>query len=60
MNTIAASELILDKRGAIYHLGVRPEKIANTILLVGDPDRVAKVSAHFDRISKWKVLPSMD
>lgn len=50
MNTIAASELILDKRGAIYHLGVRPEEIANTILLVGDPDRVSKVSAHFDRI----------
>lgn len=50
MNTIAASELIIDKRGAIYHLGVRPEEIANTILLVGDPDRVSKVSAHFDRI----------
>jgi uridine phosphorylase len=50
MNKIAASELIIDKRGAIYHLGVRPEEIANTILLVGDPDRVSKVSAHFDRI----------
>lgn len=50
MNTIPESELILDKRGAIYHLGVRSEEIADTILLVGDPDRVKKVSRHFDRI----------
>jgi len=50
MKAIAPSELILDKRGAIYHLGVRPEEIAQTIILVGDPDRVSKVSAHFDRI----------
>lgn len=50
MNRIPESELILDKRGAIYHLGVRPEEIADTILLVGDPDRVKKVSKHFDRI----------
>lgn len=39
--------MILDKRSAIYQLGVRPEEIANTILLVGDPDRASKVSAHF-------------
>lgn len=50
MNRIPESELILDKRGAIYHLGVRPEEIADIILLVGDPDRVKKVSKHFDRI----------
>ncbi len=50
MNRIPESELILDRRGAIYHLGVRPEEIANTILLVGDPDRVKKVSRHFDKI----------
>ena len=50
MNRIPESELILDSRGAIYHLGVRPEEIANTILLVGDPDRVKKVSRHFDEI----------
>mgnify|MGYP001551913684 CR=1 FL=1 len=50
MNMIPESELILDKRGAIYHLGVRPEEMADTILLVGDPDRVKKVSRHFDRI----------
>lgn len=50
MNRIPESELILDKRGAIYHLGARPEEIASTILLVGDPDRVKKVSQHFDSI----------
>lgn len=50
MERIPESELILDKRGAIYHLGVRPEEIANTIILVGDPDRVEKVSKYFDRV----------
>ena len=50
MTPIAESELILDKRGAIYHLGLLPEEMAETILLVGDPDRVEKVSAHFDGI----------
>jgi len=50
MNRIPESELIIDKRGGIYHLGVRSEEIADTIILVGDPDRVKKVSNHFDRI----------
>ncbi|MGE7776278.1 nucleoside phosphorylase [Chitinophaga sp. NPDC101104] len=47
---IAASELILNARGAVYHLDVRPEEIAHTIITVGDPDRVANVSKHFDRV----------
>jgi uridine phosphorylase len=47
---IAESELILDKRGAIYHIGARPEEVAQTIILVGDPDRVPIVSKHFDSI----------
>lgn len=50
MNRIAESELILNSRGAIYHLDLRPEEISNTILLVGDPDRVKEVSKHFDSI----------
>ncbi len=55
MYRIPESELILDKRGAIYHLGVRPEEIAPTILLVGDPDRVKVVSRYFDRIEfEWQ------
>jgi len=47
---IPPSELILNPDGSIYHLKLRPEHIAPTILLVGDPDRVAKVSKYFDRI----------
>lgn len=55
MIPIAESELILDTRGGIYHLGIRPEEMAETILLVGDPDRVKKVSRHFDSIEfKWQ------
>ena len=50
MNPIEESELILNSRGAVYHLDLRPEEIAHTIILVGDPDRVKKISTHFDNI----------
>jgi uridine phosphorylase len=50
MQPIAESELIINPRGAIYHLDLRPEELATTIITVGDPDRVAIVSRHFDRI----------
>jgi len=50
MHKIAESELILNSRGAIYHLDVRPEELAETIIIVGDPERVKKVSKHFDSI----------
>ena len=50
MQPIAGSELIINSRGAIYHLDVRPEEIANTIITVGDPERVKEVSKHFDSI----------
>ncbi len=50
MNSIAASELIINNRGAIYHINCRPEEIARTIITVGDPDRVDEVSKHFDHI----------
>lgn len=50
MNTIAASELIINPRGAVYHLDVRPEELATNVITVGDPDRVAMVSKHFDTI----------
>lgn len=48
MNRIAESELIINDRGAVYHINCRPEEIAGTILTVGDPDRVKEVSKHFD------------
>lgn len=50
MNRIAESELIINSRGAVYHLNLRPEELAQTIITVGDPDRVAEVSKHFDHI----------
>lgn len=50
MNRIAESELIINSRGAIYHLNCRPEEIAATIVTVGDPERVKEVSKYFDKI----------
>jgi uridine phosphorylase len=50
MNKIADSELIINSRGAVYHLDLRPEEIASTVFTVGDPGRVQQVSRHFDSI----------
>lgn len=50
MNRIAESELIITPQGSVYHLDLRPEEIAPTVVLVGDPDRVKEVSKHFDSI----------
>ena len=50
MQRIAESELIINPRGAIYHVDLRPEELATNIIIVGDPDRVAMVSKYFDRI----------
>lgn len=48
--SIKESELILNPDGSIYHLNLRPEHIAKTIITVGDPDRVNTVTKHFDTI----------
>lgn len=50
MARIPESELIINARGAVYHLDCRPEEVAPLVITVGDPDRVAEVSKHFDRI----------
>ena len=50
MQHIAESELIINARGAIYHLDVRPEEIGEIIITVGDPGRVKEVSKHFDKV----------
>ncbi len=47
---IPESELIFNADGSIYHLHLQPHQIAETIITVGDPDRVASVSKHFDSI----------
>lgn len=44
------SELILNADGSVYHLNLRPENIAKNILLVGDQDRVERITKHFDSI----------
>ena len=50
MSRIAESELIITPKGAVYHLDLRPEELAGTVVTVGDPSRVAEVSKHFDSI----------
>jgi len=47
---IKESELILNSDGSVYHLNLKPEQISDTILFVGDQDRVEKITKHFDTI----------
>lgn len=47
---IGASELIITPKGTIYHLDLAPEFLADTVITVGDPDRVQGVSKYFDKI----------
>ncbi len=51
---LSQSELILNADGSIYHLNLLPEDISNTIITVGDPDRVSNVSKYFDKIEVKK------
>lgn len=48
MRTIPASELIINPDGSAFHLHVRPEQLADRIILVGDPARVTTVASYFD------------
>ena len=47
---IKASELILNPDGSVYHLNLKPENISDTIIFVGDQDRVEKITRHFDSV----------
>ena len=47
---IKKSELILNSDGSVYHLNLKPEHISDTILFVGDQDRVEKITKHFENI----------
>lgn len=49
-----SSELILNPDGSVYHLALKPGELSNTIITVGDPERVAKVSDRFDSIELKK------
>ena len=48
MRTIPSSELIINEDGSIFHLHLRPEQIADIVILVGDPGRVAMIAEYFD------------
>jgi len=54
MNEISKADLIINPDGSIYHLNLRPGDIADTVITVGDPDRVSEVSRHFDSIELKK------
>lgn len=45
------AELLITQKGTIYHLDIKPEQLADTIITVGDPGRVALVSRYFDKIT---------
>ena len=50
MPEYAASELIVNKDGSIYHLSLKPQNICDTIIVVGDPGRVHRISQFFDSL----------
>ena len=50
MEKIGASELIINSDGSVFHLHLRPEELADTVILVGDPGRVELVSSFFDNV----------
>lgn len=50
MEKIGASELIINSDGSVFHLHLKPEELADTVILVGDPGRVELVSSFFDRV----------
>lgn len=52
--SLSNSELILNADGSIYHLNLLPEDLADSIITVGDPERVSEVSKHFDSIELKK------
>ena len=47
---IAASELIVNPDGSVYHINLKPGQVAQNVLFVGDQDRVEKITKHFDTI----------
>lgn len=47
---LKSSELILNPDGSVYHLNLKPENLASTVITVGDPDRVGAITQHFDTV----------
>ncbi len=50
MAKISETDLILNEDGSVYHLNLLPKHISDTIITVGDPSRVYRVSQYFDDV----------
>lgn len=50
MRVIPASELIINEDGSVFHLHIKPDQLADKIILMGDPDRVGLTASFFDSI----------
>lgn len=54
MHKLSESDLVINPDGSIYHLNLLPEDVAQTVITVGDPDRVSEISKLFDRVELKK------
>ena len=54
MQKLSEADLIINPDGSIYHLNLLPEDLADTVITVGDLDRVGEISKHFDSIELKK------
>ncbi|MGY0036097.1 nucleoside phosphorylase [Pedobacter sp. NJ-S-72] len=54
MQKLSEADLVINPDGSIYHLNLLPEDVANTVITVGDPDRISEITKHFDRIELKK------
>lgn len=54
MQKLSESDLVINPDGSIYHLNILPEDVADTVITVGDPDRISEITKHFDRIELKK------
>jgi uridine phosphorylase len=50
MSVIKNADLLICEDGSIYHLALQPQQLADTVIIVGDPDRVAVISNNFDTV----------
>ncbi|MEM9325966.1 MAG: nucleoside phosphorylase [Bacteroidota bacterium] len=50
MSKLSETDLILNPDGSVYHLNLKPSNVSETIITVGDPNRVHRISQHFDHI----------
>ena len=54
MQKLSEADLVINPDGSIYHLNLLPEDVADTIITVGDPDRISEITKHFDSIELKK------